>query len=417
LGEARELLRDLEALDSAGGITPHGKRLARLPLHPRLAHMLEHAGSGAAMLAALLSDRDPLRGAGVDLGKRLDALAGRDQGPGLDRIRREARRLARSAGPARVDDPAEQAALAYPDRIALRRPGDAPRWLTSGGKGVTMEAGDALAGARLLVVTDTDGHPTEAKVRMALPTAESTVRALFKDRIEEVSDAAWSKREGRVEAQVEERLGAISLSSKRWADAPSDAVAAAMLDGVRALGLVWTPAAERLRARVMLLRDAGRDLPDMRDEALLDGLNDWLMPHIGAIRTGADWRKFDITPALKAMLNWEQSQLLDREVPGAYTTPLGRKIAIDYSGDAPGIELRLQEMFGETRHPRVAGRPLRITLLSPAGRPVQTTMDLPGFWATSYADVRKDMRGRYPKHPWPEDPTVADPTLRTKRRP
>ena len=416
LAEARALLRDLDALDGTGGITSHGKRLARLPLHPRLAHMLERAGSAAAPLAALLSDRDPMRGAGADLGKRLDALSGRDRGTGLERIRQEARRLAKAAGQGAISDPAEQAALAYPDRIALRRPGETPRWLMSGGKGVKMDAGDALAGARLLVVTDTDGHPTEATVRTALPIAESVVRGLFETRIEEVREALWSKRDGRVVARVEERLGAIALSSRRWTDVPGDALAGAMLDGVRALGLVWTPAAQRLRARVQLMRDAGHDLPDMSDDALLDSIEDWLLPHLGGVRNAADWKRFDLTPALQAMLSWDDRQRLDRDVPGHYATPLGRKIAIDYSGEAPEISLRLQEMFGETRHPQVAGRPLRITLLSPAGRPLQTTMDLPGFWASSYADVRKDMRGRYPKHPWPEDPTVADPTLRTKRK-
>lgn len=417
LAEARGVLQGLDALEAGGGITAHGKRLARLPLHPRLAHMLERAGKGAAMLAALLSDRDPLRGAGADLGKRLDALAGRDDAPGLARIRQEARRLAKAAGPTRIDAAAEQAALAYPDRIALRRPGDAPRWLTSGGKGVTMDAGDALAGARLLVVTDTDGHPTEATVRTALPIADSAVRDLFAGRITEVAEAVWSKREGRVDATVEMRLGAIALSSRRWTDAPADAIAHAMLDGVCALGLTWTPAARRLQARARLLRAAGHDtVPDMSEPALMRDPETWLLPHLSGVRSAADWKRFDLTPALDAMLDWNTRQQLDREVPGHYTTPLGRRIAIDYDGEAPAIALRLQEMFGEMRHPTVAGRPLRITLLSPAGRPVQTTMDLPGFWASSYADVRKDMRGRYPKHPWPEDPTVADPTLRVKRK-
>jgi len=417
LAEARGVLQGLDALEAGGGITAHGKRLARLPLHPRLAHMLERAGKGAAMLAALLSDRDPLRGAGADLGKRLDALAGRDDAPGLARIRQEARRLAKAAGPTRIDAAAEQAALAYPDRIALRRPGGAPRWLTSGGKGVTMDAGDALAGARLLVVTDTDGHPTEATVRTALPIADSAVRDLFAGRITEVAEAVWSKREGRVDATVEMRLGAIALSSRRWTDAPADAIAHAMLDGVCALGLTWTPAARQLQARARLLRAAGRDtVPDMSEPALMRDPETWLLPHLSGVRSAADWKRFDLTPALDAMLDWNTRQQLDREVPGHYTTPLGRRIAIDYDGEAPAIALRLQEMFGETRHPTVAGRPLRITLLSPAGRPVQTTMDLPGFWASSYVDVRKDMRGRYPKHPWPEDPTVADPTLRVKRK-
>lgn len=416
LAEARALLRDLGALDANARISDHGRALAAMPLHPRLAHMLAMAGKDAAPLAALLADQDPLRGAGADLSLRLSALTSGRRDPRLDRIRVEARRLDRLATGHHRSDPAEQAALAYPDRIGLRRPGDDPRWLLSGGKGVKMDAADPLAGQRLLVVTDTDGHPTEARVRTALPIAEVALRDVLADQIEQVRFAEWSRREARVEARIEERLGSIALSSRRWTDAPPERVAAAMLDGIRQLGLTFSDAAQRFRARVALVRAAGHDLPDMDETALMQTLEDWLLPHLNGIRSGAGWKGFDALPALRAMLDWNQMQTLDREAPAHFETPLGRAIPIDYSGADPGIALRLQEMFGVTRHPVVAGRPLRVTLLSPAGRPVQTTMDIPGFWATSYADVRKDMRGRYPKHPWPEDPTVADPTLRTKPR-
>ena len=231
-----------------------------------------------------------------------------------------------------------------------------------------------------------------------------------------MNTAEWSRREGRVIARSEERLGRIALSSARWTDVPEDALARAMLDGVREIGLPAQPGADLFRARVALVRSAGTDLPDMSDGHLLETLDDWLLPYLKGVSTAGAWRKFDYAPALRALLTWDQSQALDAAAPGHFITPLDRKIPIDYGGDAPEITLRLQEMFGVTRHPVVAGRPLRVTLLSPAGRPVQTTMDIPGFWATSYADVRKDMRGRYPKHPWPEDPTVADPTLRAKQR-
>jgi len=416
LDEARALLTSLGALDQNGGITSHGKALARVPVHPRLAHMLVTAGAPAALLAALLSDRDPLRDAGADLGTRLAALRGDRRDPALGRIRAEAKRLTRFAGRHHISDPGEQAALAYPDRIALRRPGDAPRWLLSGGKGVKMDPGDPLANTRLLVVTDTDGHPTEATIRTALPISESAVRALLDNQIETVTSASWSKREGRVLAILEERLGAIALASRRWSDVPEEALARAMLDGVRELGLPSSPAADRLRARVKLMKAAGHDMPDMSDAALIDTAETWLLPLLGKCRTAADWRSFDIRPALEASLTWEQKQRLDREAPAQFETPLGRRIPIDYDGEAPSIALHLQEMFGTVTHPVVAGRALRVTLLSPAGRPLQTTMDIPGFWDSSYADVRKDMRGRYPKHPWPEDPRVADPTLRAKRK-
>ena len=415
LEDARMLLAGLGALEN-GRITDHGRKLSRLPLHPRLAHMLVMAGVGAADLAALLSERDPLRGAGADLGARLDALRRGEKGPVFQRIRAESKRLKRLADDARIADPAEQAALAYPDRIALRRPGDAPRWLLSGGKGVKMDPGDALAGQHMLVVTDTDGHPTEAQVRTALPISESVVRSLFETQIVLHREAYWSQRKARVMAVVEERLGAIALSSKRWVDAPDEVLGEAMLEGVRHLGLSASPAAERFRTRVAMLRAAGHRLPDLSDDALMAGSMDWLLQHLSGVRSAADWKAFDLLPALQSMLSWDEAKLLDREAPAHFHTPLGRRIAIDYGGDAPAIEIRLQEMFGTKRHPVVAGRPLKVTLLSPAGRPLQVTMDMPGFWASSYADVRKDMRGRYPKHPWPEDPTEADPTLRAKRR-
>jgi len=427
--EAEALLAMLGALDAEGRITAHGKRLANLPLHPRLAHMLVRAGPEAAPLAALLADRDPLtRGAPVDLGLRLAAL--RDvrayaeryphpaNRPAIARIGTEARRLARQA--IRTDQPAlsaaQCAALAYPDRIGMRRKGEAPRFVLSGGKGAVMPEGDPLAGARLIVATDLDGDPREARIRQAIAITESEIRALFADRIVWQDLCLWDRRERRVIARQQERLGALVLDDRHWADVPPERVARAMLEGVRDLGLTWTEGARRFAARVTLARAQAPDLPDMTDAALLDRLGDWLLPFLDGVKTAQDWRRFDLTEALRARLSWEQMQALDRAVPARFTTPLGRQIAIDYSGEAPEITLRLQEMFGQATHPTVAGVPLRITLLSPGHKPVQTTMDLPGFWATSYADVRKEMRGRYPRHPWPEDPTAADPTLRAKPR-
>lgn len=189
-----------------------------------------------------------------------------------------------------------------------------------------------------------------------------------------------------------------------------------MLDGVRDLGLTLDNRAQSFLARLALARSAAPDLPQITQDWLETHLDQWLLPHLGNCRSAADWRAFDILPALHALLDWGQMQALDRLVPGSFTTPLGRKIAIDYTAETPEISLRLQEMFGQTTHPMLGTQPLRITLLSPAGRPVQTTTDIAQFWRSSYADVRKDMRGRYPKHPWPEDPSQADPTLRTKRK-
>ena len=471
MAEARALLAGLRALDAAGRITAHGRAMARLPLHPRLAHMMIAAGpeSGdlAADLAALLSARDPLRGAGADLGLRLRCLRGRpggarDDAPGLNpaavrQIREESARLRRliasraagadkvPPGPPRVAssgsggakggpaggtgggsaggsgggssgvgaplDAAGLAALAYPDRIGLRRPGEAPRFVLSGGKGAILPEGDALGQARLIVALDLDGDQREARIRLAVPVDEATLRSLFADRIETRAVCRWSRREGRVHARLQEILGALVLSDRAWTEVPPEAVAAAALEGLRQDGLRWSAPAARLRARMALIPDLGPV-----DDAALLADPAWILPWLGGVRSVADLRQLDLVEPLRARLGWEGQALLDREAPSHFVTPLGRRVPIDHAGEAPAIALRLQELFGVTRHPHVGGQPLRITLLSPGGKPVQVTSDLPGFWADSYADVRKDMRGRYPRHPWPEDPTRAEPTVRAKPR-
>lgn len=310
---------------------------------------------------------------------------------------------------------AEMAALAYPDRIGLRRKGEAPRWVLSGGKGAMMAAGLSLSGARLIVATDLDGDAREATVRQGVAISEAEVRGLYADRIEWVEVCEWSRREGRVVSRRHERLGALVLDDRHW-DATPEAVAKAALEGVRVLGLPWSAAARRLRARARLARGDG--WPGVEDAELLDTAGEWLLPHLTGVRTESDVRGFDLVPALQGHLGWDRLTEMDRLVPGSFETPLGRKIPIDYEGEVPSIEVRLQEMFGVTVHPVVGAKrlPVRVTLLSPARAPVQVTTDLPRFWATSYADVRKDMRGAYPRHPWPEDPTVAEPTLRAKPR-
>nr|WP_245220533.1 MULTISPECIES: ATP-dependent helicase HrpB [unclassified Ruegeria] len=427
MAEARALLAMLGALDGKGRITEHGRALAALPLHPRLGHMLVRAGPNAAPLAALMAERDPLRGAPVDIALRQEAL--RDVRTfqrnrvwqvnlgAVDRINAEAKRLRKQAGTEKNDlSAAAMAALAYPDRIGQRRKGDAPRYVLSGGKGVVLDSGDSLGAAPFLVVTDTDGNPREAKVRMATQISEREIRELFTDQIDWVEVCAWSKRERRVVSRQQERFGAITLDDRIWKDVPDDAVARAMLDGVRDLGLRLDGAAARLAARVELVRADGVDLPDFSVEGLMAELDGWLLPMLSGVKSAEDWKRFDLLPALRARLDWAQTQELDRRAPGSFETPLGRKVPIDYGAAVPEISVRLQELFGVTRHPVVGGQPLKITLLSPAQRPIQITRDLPGFWAGSYADVRKDMRAQYPKHPWPEDPTQADPTLRAKRR-
>ncbi len=427
MAEARALLAMLGALDGNGRITDHGRALAALPLHPRLGHMLVVAGADAATLAALMAERDPLKGAPTDLMLRLEAL--RDvksfrqnrvwqvNSGVLDRIRTEAKRLRAQAGQVAGHlSASSMAALAYPDRIGQRRKGDVPRYVLSGGKGVVLQSDDTLAAAPYVVAIDTDGNPREARVRMAVQISEREIRDLFSDQIEWVETCEWSKRDRRVVARRQERFGAITLDDRIWKAVPEGAVAQAMLDGVRDLGLRLEGAAARLAARVELVRAGGADLPDFSTDGLMAALDEWLLPMLSGVRNADDWKRFDLLPALRARLDWGQTQELDRLAPGSFETPLGRKVAIDYGGAVPEISVRLQELFGVTRHPVVGGEPLKITLLSPAQRPIQITRDLPGFWAGSYADVRKDMRAQYPKHPWPEDPTQADPTLRAKRR-
>ncbi|MCC5987797.1 MAG: ATP-dependent helicase HrpB [Pararhodobacter sp.] len=425
LEEARALLAGLGALDSQWRITGHGREMALLPLHPRLAHMLLVAGKGAAPLAALMAERDPLIGAPADLSLRLRALKDPRDAPfpirreALERIRAEAKRLARRAPADKGFSPAEAAALAYPDRIGQRRPGEAPRYLLSGGKGAYFDDGEPLGQAPMVVATDLDGDRREARIRQALALTQSALRGLFAGQIRQEHVCEWGARQGRVLSREREMFGALVLAERRWSAPPEMQVRAA-LDGLRVLGLDHSlnPAARRLQARVDFLRKQGADLPDISDEALMARAEEWLMPFLSGVRSAEDLRARDLTPALEVALGYEGRALADKLAPSHFTTPTGRRVAIDYAGGQPAIFLRLQEMFGVAEHP-VSGPqrlPLKITLLSPAQRPLAVTTDLPGFWAGAYGEVRKEMRGRYPRHPWPEDPLAAAPTLRVKPR-
>ncbi|MEM6743812.1 MAG: ATP-dependent helicase HrpB, partial [Pseudomonadota bacterium] len=455
LAEARALLRDLEALDAENRPTAHGRRMAALPAHPRLAHMVLRAAedgedpSLACQTAALLEERDPLPlGAPADFALRLEALReparyARERGaldrarlaPIQDAARRLSAALARATGERAAKpaaSPADPAAIArllaraYPDRIALKRPerpgrppGEPPRYLLSGGKGAYLRAEDPLGAPRLLAVAETDGDPREAKIRRAAPLAQSDVEDLFPDAIETVELCEWSSRDRAVRARRQRRLGALALDDKPWKDAPPQAVAAALADGVRDLGLSalpWTDAARRLRARVAFARDAGvPGLPDLSDDALAETLDDWLTPHLAGLRTAGALKRLDLTAALEAALDWPARQALDQAAPSHWTAPTGTKAPVDYGRDPPAMQIRIQEVFGLDVHPTLAGRPLLVDLLSPARRPAATTQDLPAFWRAGYLDLRKDLRGRYSKHPWPDRPWEAEPTTRASR--
>lgn len=435
-GEAQALLRTLGALDGDFRITTHGKVLARLPIHPRLGHMLvTGAAVGArrlaATLAALIAERDPVSGRATDISLRLEAIADpvkfererpfRADRSAISAIKAEQKRLEKLVPDAQGEGLSVGAllSLAYPDRIGLRRNGDAGRFLLSGGKGAIIDAADTLASVRMMVAVDLDGDLREARVRSGVAVTEMEIRDLHK--VVKANVCEWSRRDRIVNARQRIMLGALTLEDQHWKSASDDVVAMAMIEGLRELGLgalEWSKAARYLKARVEWLRSRGADMPNMSDTALIDRLEDWLLPYLGGVRRADTLKKVEVYAALKSMLDWDATQTLDRLAPAAILAPTGTRLSVNYGGEQPSVSVRLQEMFGLNEHPVVGPDrlPLLIELLSPAQRPVQATADLPGFWVNSYSDVRKDMRGRYPKHPWPEDPTVAEPTRRVKPR-
>ncbi|MEX0971002.1 MAG: ATP-dependent helicase HrpB [Paracoccaceae bacterium] len=415
---AVELMQHLGALDAAGGITAHGRALAQVPAHPRLAHMLVAGGGAlAAELAALLSLRVPMRAAGVDIAPRLHAM----RSGAAPEAKLEARRLAKFAGAENGLGAGALLALAYPDRIAMARPGGDGRYLMAGGKEAALPQGDGLAGQGFLVAADLDGDMRSAKIRLAAALSLGEIEALHGNRIAEVDVCTWSRRDRAVLARRQRQLDALVLSDAHWPDARPEAVAAALCEGVAQLGLAslpWSKSCRYFVARVQWARRQGAELPDFSDAALLAALDDWLAPFLGGLRRAEDLARVALMDALQARLGWAGKAALDDLAPAAIVAPTGTRLAIDYGGAQPSVSVRLQEMFGQTRHPCIGPKhqPLLVELLSPAQRPVQITADLPGFWANSYSDVRKDLRGRYPRHHWPEDPAAAEATRRAKPR-
>ncbi|MDD2867117.1 ATP-dependent helicase HrpB [Neomegalonema sp.] len=435
-----ELLKALGALDAEGRPTPHGRAMASAPLGPRLGHMLLSASPErkalAARLAALLEDRGVLRGEArreTDLRRHLEALAdpGRyeaERGGAVDRpararILEEAKRLAKGAPPEDAEGLGALAALAFPDRVAQRRKGDAPRYLLSGGKGGFLDPGDPLGDEPWLVAADLDGDLRETRIRRAAPISRAEILDVFADRLQSEEVCQWSRPQGASLARRRRRFGALILEEEAFDPGP-EGWGLAAVEGLRDLGLSaldWSAAAQRLRGRVEWLTSregAGSDLPDWSDAGLLASAEEWLAPFAGALRRTADFARFDPTEALRAALGPERLRRLDRRAPGSFETPAGTRAPIDYAVDPPALEARLQHLFGLARHPSIdEGRaPLAVRLLSPADRPMQTTGDLPAFWRGAYAELRKEMRGRYPRHEWPEDPAAAAPTTRARPR-
>jgi ATP-dependent helicase HrpB len=448
LAQARDLLHVLEAIDAGGRITAHGRELAQMGAHPRLAHMLVRSRSmGAARLAcdlaAILSERDILRAApgerDVDMRLRIQAMRAGQPAlpPGISVDARALSQAQRSSAlwqrelPPGSRDTADVhtatgplLALAYPDRIGRARD-KSGRYLLANGRGARFGEPQALAKSEFLVAAEIDGAEREGRIFLAAPLGLTDIEQLFSAQIIEASDIAWDPRANAVRARCERRLGAIVLDARDIESPDPQALLDATLAGIRLLGigtLPWTPGLRQWQARVALLRrlevPAPESWPDLCDEALLASLNDWAPPWVHGLTRREHFARMDLAAALQGRLSHRQREILEREAPTHLAVPSGSRIPIDYlDGETPSLSVRLQEMFGLTVTPAVAaGRmPLLLKLLSPAHRPVQITRDLVSFWSRGYHDVRKDLKGRYPKHHWPEDPLIAQPTRRVRR--
>lgn len=448
--QARDLLRSLDAIAADGRVAEHGRALARMATHPRLAHMIVRGAefgmqTTALQIAAVLGERDLLRTQGqdrnVDLRFRVEALRGERSLPAgvsvdsgakqraLRSIELLARQLERSSSkqePRLSDlDVGRLLALAYPDRIAQSR-GSGGRYLLSNGRGAQLPPAQSLAQAEFLVVADLDAGDREAMIRLAAPITRELLEADFAAHIEHRERFEWDSREQSVVAQDERWLGALKLYERRI-DKPDPArMLDAMLTGVRELGLSalpWTKPARALQTRLIFAKRfderAPTPWPDVSDTALMEHLDEWLAPWLNDMSRRDHLARLDLHAILMSLLDWNAQQRLETIAPTHLQVPSGSRIPIDYTEAAPTVAVRLQEVFGMHDTPTVAeGRvPLTLQLLSPAHRPVQVTRDLVSFWARGYLDVKKELKGRYPKHYWPDDPLTAQATARAKPRP
>ena len=452
LAQARELLMELDALDPGGRITAAGKAMAQLPLHPRLAHMLRAAaernlGALACDIAALLSERDVFKGEArrsCDLTERLEVLQGfrrsgraAAQASGADpnvcqrveQTARQWRRLMRAREDEAVrvdpDDAGLLLALAYPDRIAMQRAPNEPRYLLANGRGARLPEWELRLRQPFLVAANTDaGAAGEGLIYLAATIRPERLYAQFANHIRKDDEVRWDEGQEAVVARRVERLGALVLDASAIRDADPEKMRAAMFEGIRRLGIAalpWTDEARALQARVLSMRHwfPDENWPDVSDGALLDNMSDWLGPYLNGITRRTHLSRLDMPAILRSRLEWKQAQQLDQDAPTHLEAPSGSRLKLEYTpGESPVLAVKLQEMFGLADTPRVArGRvPVTLHLLSPARRPIQVTQDLKGFWERTYSEVKKELKGRYPKHPWPDDPWNAAPTARAGRR-
>ncbi|MFM5884243.1 MAG: ATP-dependent helicase C-terminal domain-containing protein, partial [Novosphingobium sp.] len=422
LSAARQTLQALAALDAAGTITQHGRSMARLPMAPQLAHMLlyaaQHGAEGdAARLALLLQERG-LGGRGDDLAARLQRWNG-DRSGRAEASRKLAARWASQAralaNPGSRDAPPLGILLAeaYPDNIARRRDAAGEHWLTAGGRGLRLDPASPLARSEWLAVGDAQGEAKGARITGAIALTEAEIAQWLGHRTERRSTLRWIEGEDRVEALLETRLGAITVSRGSDPAPDPETIRDFLLGKVRTEGLALVPLSKASQALLRRARYAG--IAALSDEALLAGAAEWLAPLL--VRRLDQIDPARLHEALRGRLDYAAQQTLDRLAPAQFTSPAGTGHAIDYDDPGgPSVEMRVQALFGLDRHPAFGqpALPLLLKLTDPGGKPLQTTRDLPGFWRGSWKDVQRDMKGRYPKHRWPDQPWSEAPSLKTK---
>jgi ATP-dependent helicase HrpB len=428
LVEARTLLTELGAIDAQGRITDEGRKLRALPLPPRLARMVvdaarEGAGQRAADIAAILSERG-LGGDDADLNHRLDRLR-HDRSRRAEDARRMARRWAEQAEAAGEKSELSAGAilsLAYPGRIAKGR-GAKGAFLLANGRGANIDVASPLAREPFLAVAELSGTAAQSRILLAAPITLDAIEARFAGNIERREEITFDAASASLRGRRSERLGALVLAERPFQVVPGPAAANILCQGILRLGLSrlpWSKPLEQWRDRVVFLRRAkGDEWPDLSDDGLRVSADDWLLPLLDGKSALADISAEELAQALGTLLPWPLKRRLDTEAPTHFAAPSGSSVPIDYAAEeGPKLSIRVQELFGLDRHPSIANGkvPLVVELLSPAHRPVQVTRDLPGFWRGSYAAVKAEMRGRYPRHPWPDDPLQAPATRRAKPR-
>ena len=427
---AQELLRDLGALNDNGKITALGQKISREPTHPRLARILISGGQDANLVVALIESKDIFGpNSPTDFKLRIDAMKNsisfENNNPyainkkASSNVLKLSKRL-HPKGQLELSN-AQMVALAYPDRIGLSRNQNRGQFLLSGGKGAFISASDQLASAKMIVALNLDGDKREAKLRIGIEILETEFMELFHDQIKFKRICEWSKRELKVITSEEKTFQSLVLSKKKWTSCNPELIAKALLMGINDIGLdilPWTSKTKNFLARANKLNQTSDFLPNCSLEFLSKKTHEWLLPHLVGFRSKGDLEKLNMIDIIKNLFSWKQIEYLNKNAPEFILAPTGTKMIINYSEEQPKIRIRLQELFGLKTHPTIGenNEPLLVELLSPAMRIVQTTSDLPKFWLTSYSDVRRDMRGRYPRHPWPEDPMNAEPTRRIKKQ-